>query len=437
MEKKSFIDSFTMFAVKLGAQIHLRSLRDAFAATMPIFILAGVAVLINNVIFKWFLSGDMLTNAQHWGNVITNGTLNVAGLLIAPMIAYCLSKNKGFKNPISTVVVSLAVLIIMMPTTVAVMPNGGDALVDISKVIRFEDLGTKGMFAGIIVGLLSTELYIWLTKVKQFRIHLGDDVPEAVGNSFSVMLPVMFTLSIFGVVAFILAIFLHTDLITLVATILQEPLRKVGTSLVGTLVIYSFGNFLFTIGIHQNIIYGTLLNPLLLVNTNENMLAYAAGDNIPNIINSVFVPTFGMLGGTGSTICLLIATVLFSKSRTSRDIAKLATAPGLFNINEPVIFGYPIVFNVPLMIPFVAMPAIGVAFAYFMTAIGFMDKTVVMIPWTTPPLLSAYLATAGDWKAVIVQLIILIVGVLIYLPFMKISENVAAKAAEVVVVEEE
>ncbi|MDR2832894.1 MAG: PTS sugar transporter subunit IIC, partial [Streptococcaceae bacterium] len=104
--------------------------------------------------------------------------------------------------------------------------------------------------------------------------------------------------------------------------------------------------------------------------------------------------------------------------------------PGLFNINEPIIFGYPIVFNLPMMIPFVLLPAFGLIFAYFATAIGFMNHTVVLIPWTTPPLLSAYLATGGDWRAIVVQLIIIGFGVLLYLPFMKISERTALRMME-------
>ncbi len=136
-----------------------------------------------------------------------------------------------------------------------------------------------------------------------------------------------------------------------------------------------------------------------------------------------------MIGGTGSTICLLIAIFIFSKQRASKNVPSLSGAPGLFNIDEPVIFGYPIVFNIPMMIPFVLQPVIGILIAYFFTSIGWMSRVVVFIPWATPPLLSAYLATAGDWRAVIVQLLIIIIGVLFYLPFMKISERVMAREA--------
>ena len=163
---------------------------------------------------------------------------------------------------------------------------------------------------------------------------------------------------------------------------------------------------------------------------NENMAAYLAGEPIPNIINVSMVPDFGMLGGSGSTICLVIATLLFSKYKPSRDIVKMAAIPGIFNINEPMIFGYPIVFNYALVIPFIAVPAMGITVSYVATALGLMNPCVVQVPWTTPPLVSGFLATAGDWRAVVVQAIIIVLGVLIYLPFMKISEKVQAKMME-------
>ena len=205
----------------------------------------------------------------------------------------------------------------------------------------------------------------------------------------------------------------------------------INTSLPGTLFIYSFGNFLFTLGIHQAVVNSVILEPFLLINTNENMLAFAKGQPIPHIINNIFVPTFGMIGGTGSTFSLLIAIFIFSRQKAAKQVARLAISPGLFNINEPVIFGLPIVFNIPLMIPFVLLPAIGIFFAWVCTSLGLISRCVVMIPWTTPPVLSAWLATAGDWRAVVVQLIIIVFGVFFYLPFLKIAERVAQKNSEI------
>lgn len=428
--KRSFMDKFTEAAMKFGAQVHLRSLRDAFAIMMPLFILAGLAVLINSVVFPKILSESALQTAGYWANSIANATLNVSGLILCGIIGYTLSKNKGYKSPYTCVMIAIAALIVMMPQTLKIAATDGTE-VEVGSILTYGNLGTSSMFAGIIVGLLSTEIYLRLSKIDKLRVNIGGDVPPQVNASFNNMIPAMLSVIIFSIVSFILYSVFNTDLITLITTMIQEPLRKVNTSLVGTVLIYSFGNLLFTFGIHQTVVNGTILEPLLLVNMNENMAAAAAGKDIPHIINSTFVPTFGMLGGTGSTICLLIAAFLFfRKNQQYSELGKLAVAPGLFNINEPVIFGFPIVFNLPMIIPFVLTPAIGIIIAYFATAIGFMNKCTVLVPWTTPPLLNGFLATGGDFRAIIVQLVIIIIGVLLYLPFMKISERVSRKQAE-------
>lgn len=428
--KSTFLDKFTEVSVKIGNQIHLRSLRDAFTTIMPVFIMSGIAVLLNNVVFPWFLSGDKLVSIQTFGTVITNGTLNIASLLIAPMIAYFLAKNRNYDNPISATVIAISSLIIMMAVTSTLKPLNSETTIEVSGVLTFGNLGTQGMFAGIIIGLVATEIYILLSKIKQFQINLGDQVPPAVSKSFTSLIPAAITLAFFAVIATILAVFFRTDLISLISTIIQEPLRKVNTSLFGFLLIYSTANFLFTLGIHQKVINGSLLEPLLLINMTENMAAASAGNEAPHIINYAFANVYAQMGGTGGTIGLIIAVLLFIKYKPYKDVIKLSTAPGIFNINEPIIFGLPIVFNIPMMIPFVLSPCIGALIGYFATISGFVEPLSVLVPWTTPPIISGFLASGGDWKVPFLQLVIIIVSVLFYLPFLKLSEKVAVKQAQ-------
>ncbi|GEK07653.1 PTS sugar transporter subunit IIC [Schleiferilactobacillus harbinensis] len=425
-----FMDKFAEVSGKVGNQVHLRSLRDAFAVIMPLFILAGVGVLINNVVFPLIAKGQTLANLQVWGNLISNGTLNIAGLALAPTIGYVLARNKGYDNPISAAMIALSSLIVTMPITVQMIPTGAKRAVDITGALSFANLGTTGMFSGIIIGLLATTLFIKLAAVKHLQINMGDSIPPMVSRSFSSMIPAILTVSTFAVGAALLSVFGHTNLIAIITAVIQEPLRRFNTSLPGMLFIYSVGNFLFTLGIHQTVINGTLLDPLLLINMNKNMVAYNAHKSIPYILTNTFRDTFGMIGGTGSTLCLLIAIFVFSKLKSSRDIASLAVAPGIFNINEPVIFGFPIVFNLPMMVPFVLQPVIGILIAYAATVLGWMNRVVVLIPWTTPPFLSAFLATGGDWRAVIVQLLIIVEGVFFYLPFLMVSDRVTKRNAE-------
>ncbi|MGX6978230.1 PTS sugar transporter subunit IIC [Vagococcus elongatus] len=428
-QKSSKMDKFVEIASKLGGQIHLRSLRDAFATIMPLFILAGLAVMVNNVLFPWIADGDTLVTLQQFGNSITNGTLNIAGLLLCPAIAYFLSKNRLFENPISAALMALATLVVMMPLSVSVTSVSGDVEIVTSGILTFSNLGTSSMFAGIIIGLVETELLIFLSNRKKLKINLGEGVPPAVEKSFNVLIPSLISISLFAALALILDITLGKDLVTLIVTLIQEPLRGIGTSLPGYLFLYSLGNFLFTFGIHQSVINGSFTEPFMTQNITDNMLAFSNGTEPPHILTAPFQTAFAQMGGTGATISLLVAIFLFSKFRPYREIAKLAVAPGLFEINEPVIFGLPIVFNLPMMIPFVVLPALQTIIAYAATAAGMVSKTVVMVPWITPPIISGWLATGGDWRAPVLQVLLIALGVVVYLPFLKISERVSIQQA--------
>jgi len=429
-EKQSFVEKFTMFSARLGNQVHLRSLRDAFTTIMPMFIMAGLAVLANNVLFPRLLSGAMLAKFQVFGEVVINGTLNIASILAAAVIAYFLAKNKKFENPIGAVPIALTVLIVMMAINYSLIPDGAEKAVSISGILPYSALGTQGMFAGIIVGLLATELYMRLANNKHLQINLGDQVPYAVGKAFSTLIPTIITVTVFGIISAIMISAFNTNMISIISQGIQEPLRAINTSLPGYLLIYSFGNFLFGIGIHQSVINAVLTEPFMLVNMNENMAAVQGGHAAPHILNSNFQTVYAQMGGTGVTIPLLIAIFLFIKFKPYQDVAKLGVAPSLFNINEPIIFGLPIVFNLPMIIPFVLNPIIGALIGYFATAIGFVAPLAYLVPWTTPPLISGFIGSGGDIKVVLVQIIIIVIGVIVYLPFLKISERVARLQAE-------
>lgn len=299
-EKASFLDKFTMVAARIGNQVHLRSLRDAFATMMPLYILAGIAVLVNNVVFPLFLSGDALSNVQVWGTALTNGTLNVASIVICGLIGYCLAANRRFDNPLACVVVSLSALLAMMPFNVSasLADASGDA-VEVASALIYGNVGVNGLFAGIIIGLVATEVFVRLSGVERLKVNLGEGVPPAVSNSFNVLIPMLLTLSVFGIVTAVLKVAFGTDLIALIKLFVQEPLKALGTSLPAVVLIYSIGNFLFTLGIHQTVVNGVLLEPVLTVAISENMQAAAAGQAIPNNITINTLNCFGMMGGHG------------------------------------------------------------------------------------------------------------------------------------------
>ena len=173
MKDSKFIDKFAAFAGRLGNQIHLKTLRRCICDSNAIIYLAGLIVLLNNTVFKWIFQGDTLTKFQYWGITIANGTLSISGIIIAVMVGYFLAKNRDFENPLAASMLSLVSLIVMMPNTVSAVPDGAKDAVNISGVLSFNNTGTGAMFAGVIVAIIATELFIKLSSVKALQINLG------------------------------------------------------------------------------------------------------------------------------------------------------------------------------------------------------------------------------------------------------------------------
>ena len=451
---QSFLDKFSEVSARIGNQVHLRSLRDGFATIMPVFILAGLAALLHNVVFTFlwstnpdsmgiFPNADILATAQYWGAALSQGALSVSAILLCGMVAYSLATNKRFDNPISCVVGALSVFFIMMPQTVtaslaATSPLVTDEVTSAAVTGAFitSYTGTNGMFTAIIIGLVAPTLFIKVSGVDKLRIKMPEGVPPAVEKSFNVLIPMLLTLGAFGVLSMVLYAGFQTDVTALINTFIQTPLRALTTNPVGLVVIYSLGVFLFTLGIHQSTINGVLVEPVLTIVLVEAMDLYATGgiDAViarPDLyLNMNVINVYALMGGSGCTLALLIATFIWGKWKPSREVAKLGILPAIFNINEPVIYGYPIVFNIPLMVPFVLNTIIGILVGYFATVIGLVNPTCIQVPWTTPIIASGLLSTGMDWRAAVLQVILLAIFVIVYLPFMKASEAAQRKQFE-------
>ena len=171
----------------------------------------------------------------------------------------------------------------------------------------------------------------------------------------------------------LLAVFAGTDLLTIISTFIAEPLKSImNAGPWAVILIYTLANLLFCVGIHQSTISGATVEPILTMLIVDNMATYASGGAIQSdhYMNMQIINSFALIGGSGCTLCLLLGTFLFSKSKTTKTVSKMSILPGLFNINEPVIYGYPIVFNLPLMIPFVLIPDLFIGITYGLTCAG-------------------------------------------------------------------
>ncbi|HAQ9866193.1 TPA: PTS sugar transporter subunit IIC, partial [Enterococcus faecium] len=407
-----------------------------FATFMPFMMLAGFVTLINSVILEptgfmgEIVDTSTLTTLQQIGTSIANGTLSITTLLVVAAVSYHMCASRNYTNHIAAVLVAISTFVVLTPMQMMFTPENADKAVEVTGVIPISYTGASGMFVGIFVGLAATELFIKLSNNKKLQIQLSGNIPPAVLKSFNVLIPIIITITSFALLSFIIIQLFNMDINKLITTIVTEPLSKITTGLPGFLLITSIANLFFGFGIHQAVISGSLLDPFLIQNMQENMAAYANKEQIPHIINMAFKDTFAVMGGSGNTIALLIAIFIFSRRKDYKDFAKLSVTPAIFNISEPIIFGLPIVFNISLIIPFVLAPIFSLTVAYFATAVGLINHVVVQIPWTTPPVISGFLATAGDWRAAVLQILIIAASVFIYLPFLRIDEHVTTKLSE-------
>lgn len=254
----------------------------------------------------------------------------------------------------------------------------------------------------------------------KLEIKMPDTVPGNVANSFNVLFPAMITIVISAAFNYASMNLLNMSLYDIVYTFLQKPLEAVMQGLPGVMILMLVAQLFWCVGIHGNQIIKAVRDPLLnaAIIANTELVAnpgYDKGDL--NIISMSFWDVYGNIGGSGCVTGLLIACLFISKREDYKGVAKLSIAPGIFNISETMHFGLPIMLNPILMIPFIITPLATMAFGYLMTVIGFADILVYAFPWTTPPILNAWIASGGSIGTVITQLLCVVLSFVIYAPF--------------------
>lgn len=408
MERK-----FVPIAAKIGGQRHLVAVRDGFVAIMPLILAGSTSVLLKNTLFKWIspLEGLIPIADQVWW-----GSLAIMTLLVVFSTAYSLAKSYDV-DPLSAGLIAVG-------SYFAILPQAhGDAG---WGYIHWGYLQATGLFTGLLVALIATEIFVKLTK-KDLTIKMPDEVPPAVGKAFAAVIPGMITMFTFGIVFLIIDKAGGISLYDVIYDTIQRPLQAFSQGVGSAVVMAMLINLFWFFGLHGANILDPVMNALYLPALAENAAAIEAGKAAPNIITRVFFDSYVHLGGAGATLALIVAILIFSNKRKEyKEVAKLSAPSGLFQINEPMMFGIPIVLNPILFIPFIITPGILTLIAYFGTAIGFAPATYVVIPWTTPPIIGAFLATgatAASWRAAVLATINFIVAILIYIPFVKLADR--------------
>jgi len=434
MEKfQAGIERFLVpIAAKLNSQRHICAVRDSFILTFPLTMAGSLMVLLNFV----FLSPDgfvakllklesIIPNFAEYQNIfspVLRGSADILAIFIVFLVARNLAKTLK-ADDLLTGLTAVSVYFIIYPDYVGV---------DNVNHLTTKFLGSQGLFVAIIVGLVVGELMAILSKSEKLEIKMPEQVPPAVARSFKVLIPIILITLSFSIINFLIKKVAPGGLHEWVYTVLQSPLTKLGQSVGSVIVLAFICQILWAMGIHGPNTIAAVRDTMFAEAVNSNVL-YAAqhgtawGAPFPVTFNGLF-DAFGAYGGSGATLGLVIALILFSKAKDQKSIAKLSLAPGIFNINEMVIFGLPIILNPIYIIPFVLAPIVNIIIGYSATCIFKIIPPVAYgVPWTTPGPLIPFLGTGGNVLALLIGVLCLAVSVLIYAPFV----IAAGKASQV------
>ena len=290
--------------------------------------------------------------------------------------------------------------------------------------------GATGLFTGLIVAIVGMELYNMFRKNDALKIKMPEQVPPGVARAFEVLIPTCLTAIVVGAVGLVCQLATGAELNALIYNVIQKPLQNIiGNNLVAVCIMYVIIMLFWCVGIHGNNMVAAVKEPIFRPLLYANTAAYTAHHEIPYVMNLTMIQMFAEFGGSGVTIGLVIAILIFSKREDNRTIAGISIVPGLFNINETMTFGIPLVLNPILDIPFILAPVVTVIIGYILVSSGFCPKIVLEVPWTMPPVLFGFVATGGKPMGAIAQLIVLAVSVLVYIPFLIAYEKFQAKQA--------
>ena len=431
----------------------IRAIKDGIVMTMPLIIVGAVLLLLYNLPIE---SAQKAIEATGIVPYLSHGytcSFGIVAIVAAISIAYTWAKNDGWE-PLACGVIALSVFLILIPDyvglaglepadgAIASVASARDAVATVGG-FNTTWLGGQGMIAAIIAGLLTGWIYSMFLKA-DIRIKMPEGVPDGVAAAFTGLIPAAAMIGgatvIYGLVEALTPD--HVTPVELIYEFIQTPLQGLGDSLPGIIVIEALIPFLWWFGVHGATVVGSVADPISLMNQTENAELFqrllaengndraaaiaALGPNGAHIFTDTFKSCFQAITGSGITMGLVIYMVFFAKSQQFRQVGKLGLGSGIFNINEPILFGTPIVMNPKLFIPFVIAPVLGNAGAYILTMIGFIPYTNgVTVPWTTPPILSGFICLG--WQAALWQIIMIAGSFFIYLPFARSVDNDAYK----------
>lgn len=409
----------------------LQAAKNAFVRTIPFTVIGSFSNLI-----KMQLDALIKSQNLHWGwlKSISNlfgylgvATLGIVGLIVVISSAYSYAvelkqrdENKSMNIIIATLL-AFSAYFVMVPNNV----NFADPKAKVIEGFASSLFSYEGMFTGLIVGMLAVALFAAFSRSK-FTIKMPGSVPQNVFDSFFALIPMAEVLLLFGLARIGLQAMGYASLIQLIATVVIKPLLTVGTGLPAIIVVILLEQILWFLGLHGfNIVWGIVSAfwlPLFLQNVAKfaETKSFADISIAPNTMTNVYA----MIGGSGATFGLIIAMLIFAKKgEKEREVAKLALVPGCFGINEPVIFGLPIVLNPIMFIPWIVVPLFNAIVAYVVTSIGWVVPLVVLNSGNEPIFFSTWILGGLHMSPVILALVLVIFDVFLYAPFVIMNQR--------------
>ena len=428
--REILLDKFIEIMSRFGNLRSAVALRDAFALTMPFTVGGSIFLLIAYLPIPGYAEFMAATFGASWTdslNAVASGTFGALALVVVLSITHRYVYLEG-GDAIMASIIALTTFMILLPP--GITADNGDF---IGGVIPRAWIGANGIFTAIFVSFFVSYIFNFCDK-KNLGLKMPESVPMEIVRAFSAFTPALICFTAAAIVYGICHHALDTTLPELFFKIIQVPLQGLSDTLAGGVVITALQSILFWAGIHGPNVVGAIVNPLLLANTWENQQLLELGQSLAgnpaaHIFTQQINEVFTKSGGCGLTMGFLIASYFAAKSEQMKSVAKIAIVPGLFNINEPIIFGLPIVFNPYLLVPYILAPVLAMIITYTSISVGFMAPfSGSQVPWTTPTIISGFLL--NGWQGAAVQLVNLIVSTLIYLPFVKIQDNIFLEEEE-------
>lgn len=400
---------------RLSEQKHLKAVREGVISTLSLIIVGSFFLVIANPpIQSWAAALAPYVPKITIPFRITTGLMSVYA---AYGMGHSLARSYKLDG-ISGGVLSLATfLMLSIPQNVdTLLPEGQG----IGWVLPMGNLGGAGMFSAILAMIFAVETLRFF-KQRNLTIRMPEQVPESVARSFEALIPGAFVIIVVWIVRVLLGFDINSFLLSIFA-----PLNNIlGNNLIGVLLPVVLITLLWAAGVHGVSVIGSIVRPMWLLMLEANGQALVDGtaaNQLPYVAPEQFYQWLVWIGGSGATMALCIL-FLTAKSTYLKQVGRFSIVPAIFNINEPMIFGAPIVMNPILAIPFVLAPTVITIISYFAVNLGLVNGFTVNAPWTLPAPIGAFLAAGNDWKAAVLVIINIAVAGLIYYPFFKIYDK--------------